>query len=99
MFVTPDSPGLVANDLVQLLTLFSSIDKEQVPRSLQSFQLRKLTVHCLVSGQFVLSKTVFCFYPGSKGVITWLISARAEISAHPRGGSFVAITWRVSARV
>ena len=34
----------------------------------------------------------------AKGVITWRISARAEIPSRSSGSNFVAITWRVSAR-
>ena len=33
-----------------------------------------------------------------KGPITWRISAWAEISVHPLGWNFLAITWRISAR-
>ena len=39
-----------------------------------------------------------CNILGPKGLITWWISARAEISLRPPGWNIVAITWSISAR-
>ena len=43
---------------------------------------------------FLLS---FFFFSSTKGLITWWISARAEISLRPPGWNIVAITWSISA--
>ena len=69
---------------------------QATPISLASSKVhRQPTISLAISKVFTC---VECALFPSKGLITWWISARAEISLPPPGWNIVAITWSISAQ-